>query len=193
MSETVGFWAGDFGNLYTERNRVDWTKRIPFWHDIIAKTRPASILDVGTGAGWNLRAIRKADPSIALLGVDVNQKAIREASDAGLPVMDCEAKDVAHLGTFDLVCTTGMLIHISGDDLPVVMDAIISASRRWVLAAEYADSEEVEVDYRGNPGKLWRRPFGELYAARGLTLVEEFDAPVEAFDRCKCWLMEKAA
>jgi pseudaminic acid biosynthesis-associated methylase len=193
MSETVEFWRGSFGDEYCQRNRPDPDVRLPFWRDIIAKTRPASILEIGCNSGSNLRAIRKADPNIALLGVDVNQSAIREASDAGLPVLECQATDIGHLGAFDLTATVGVLIHIAPDDLGAVMDAIIAASRRWVLAVEYADSEEVEVDYRGNVGKLWRRPFGELYAARGLTLVEEFDAPVEAFDRCKCWLMEKAA
>jgi spore coat polysaccharide biosynthesis protein SpsF len=192
MSETAAFWRGSFGTEYIDRNRFDWTKRVPFWRRIIEKTRPASLMEVGCNIGSNLRAIRKADPSIDVYGLDINQTAIREASDAGLSVFEADALDVCNYGVFDMVASCGVLIHVAPDDLDEVMNSIIMASRKWVLAVEYADETEIALEYRGNTGKLWRRPFGELYANKGLKLVEEFDAPSEAFDRCRVWLMERA-
>lgn len=191
MDTTADFWRGEFGNAYTRRNQVDWRSRVPFWQNILARTHPGSILEVGCNAGWNLRAIRQVNPTPSLLGVDVNQAAIAEASDAGLPVMEASACNLAGLGSFDLVFTAGLLIHIAPDDLSNVMGGIIAASRQHVLAIEYADETEVEVNYRGHDAKLWRRPFGKLYQERGLRLISGGAAPSDAFDRCEFWLMEK--
>lgn len=186
------FWRGDFGVAYTARNRPDWRARIPFWRDILAKTDAHSVLDVGTNAGWNLRALRQIDPMLSLWGVDVNQAAIQEAADAGLSVAEASIFDLADLsfGQFDLVATSGVLIHVSPADIERAMAEIVSASRRYVLAVEYAAEMEEEVPYRGHSERLWRRPFGSMYEAMGLKMVAEGEAPADAFDRCSFWLLE---
>src|SRR3990172_5611535 len=77
---TEEFWAGEFGDDYTKRNRVDWIKRIPFWRDIVAKTGLGRVLEVGCNSGWNLSALRLITPSwMELCGMDVNESALREA------------------------------------------------------------------------------------------------------------------
>ena len=195
LTEQEQFWKGDFGSQYVARNRVDWKARVPFWTDIIDRTKPRSILEVGCGSGWNLRAMRHVDPSIAVRGVEINQHALQEAADVGLFVAEAS---VFELQTewpesgFDLVATVGCLIHISPADISRAMDQIISVSNRYVLAVEYADETEVMVPYRDHTERLWRRPFGKLYEAKGLNLVAEFDAPADAFDRCRAFLCEKA-
>lgn len=189
--KTLEFWRGEFGTEYTGRNQIDPAIRVPFWQKILSATHPQSVLEVGCNNGSNLRAIRTINPDITLQGVDVNQAALAEAADYGLPVTEMEASEIASFGTFDLVFTAGVLIHASSDQLSDVMDAIISASRSHVLAVEYADDTEVEVNYRGHDGKLWRRPFGKLYQEKGLQIISSGDAPAEAFDRCEFWLMEK--
>jgi hypothetical protein len=73
----------------------------------------------------------------------------------------------------------------------LAMDNIIACSRRYVLAVEYADETEVEVQYRGHSERLWKRPFGRLYMDRGLNMVAEGEAPADAFDRCSWWLLSK--
>ena len=201
LTEQEQFWRQDFGNEYVSRNRVDWKVRVPFWQDIIERTKPKSILEIGCGSGWNLRAIREVDDMISAWGCDINQTALQEASDAGVSVfeasvLDIYAAEIFDSGMcsnprFDLVASVGVLIHVSPTDLPRAMDQIISASNRYVLAVEYADETEVEVEYRGNAKRLWRRPFGRLYEERGLKLVAEFDAPADAFDRCRVWIMER--
>lgn len=191
MSEQ--FWAGDFGKQYTARNRVQWSQRVPFWQGIIESRPlwPYNMLEVGCNAGWNLNAIRHVDPNIELVGVDVNPDAIAEADAAGHDVYVMSAKDIGNLDeTFDIVFTAGMLIHVPPEELGAVMDAIIAASHRDVLAIEYAADQEEAVTYRGHDDKLWRRPFGELYEAKGLALIETGDAGA-GFDRCTYWLMRK--
>jgi pseudaminic acid biosynthesis-associated methylase len=195
LTEQEQFWRQDFGDEYVRRNRVDWRSRVPFWQDIIDRTKPRSVLEVGCGSGWNLRALRQVDPMLALWGAEINQTALQEAADSGLFVVDSSLFDLKTEwpeGGFDLVASVGVLIHVGPEDLSRAMDSIISVSNRYVLAVEYADETEVMVPYRDHNERLWRRPFGKLYEAKGLKLVAEFDAPADAFDRCRAFICEKA-
>lgn len=187
------FWAGDFGREYTARNRVDWSKRVPFWEDMIMWTGARSALEIGCNCGWNLRALNSIDPGLELTGIDVNSGALEEAIQAGYDVYECPAVDVgrklpAHA---DLVFSAGVLIHIGEDQISAVMDSIIAASKQYVLAIEYASDVSEEVPYRGHSERLWRRPFGKMYEAKGLKLIETGEAG-EGFDRCVYWLMDRS-
>jgi pseudaminic acid biosynthesis-associated methylase len=185
------FWSGSFGSEYTTRNRVQWEDRTPFWRQIIQITGVRSVLDVGCNAGWNLLALRGIDETLELWGVDVNGHAVGEARANELNVLRRCAREIAEtfVEPFDLVCTSGVLIHVAPKELPTVMHAIVEASKRWVVAVEYEAEQEEEVVYRGNTDKLWKRPFGEMYEAMGLRTVARSEP--EGFDRCTAWLMEK--
>lgn len=191
MNAQEAFWASDFGNAYTKRNRVEWAKRIPFWRNILSITQARSVLDVGCNVGWNLMAIRDIDRTVVTMGVDVNADAVGEARTNELDVMKLPAKEAGGFfrERYDLVCTSGVLIHVSPADLPATMQSIINASRRWVLAVEYEAPKEVEVEYRGNAERLWKRPFGTLYEQMGLETIAKSDA--EGFDQCAAWLLAK--
>jgi pseudaminic acid biosynthesis-associated methylase len=195
LTEQEQFWRQSFGDEYVARNRVDWRARVPFWQSIIDRIKPRSVLEVGCGSGWNLRALRQTDPMpLSLWGIEINPKAMEEAADAGLSVVNGSLFDLRKEwpeGGFDLVASVGVLIHVAPADISRAMDEIIAVSKRYVLAVEYADEKEVEVEYRGNAERLWRRPFGSLYEAKGLKIVDEFDAPADAFDRCHVWLCER--
>jgi len=156
-------------------------------------TKAVTVLEVGCGPGWNLLALRCVDmPGPFVRGVDVNQVAVDEARAEGLDVQRLPAADAAlRMGpSFDLVFTSGMLIHVAPQDLQKVMASIIGATSRYVLAIEYDAPEEQEIEYRGKPALLWKRPYGELYQAQGLKPVATGPAG-EDFDNCTFWLMEK--
>jgi pseudaminic acid biosynthesis-associated methylase len=192
-TEQEQFWSGEFGSQYVGRNRVDWALRVPYWEDILLWTGARSVLEVGCNIGSNLKACRSVDRQIELTGVDVNQDALMEATLAGLNVHEMSGSSVGHRWPdgFDLVATVGVLIHVAPEHLSDMMDSIIMASRKYVLAVEYAAEAEEHIEYRGHTGKLWRRPFGELYQAKGLKLIETGDAG-NGFDRCVYWLLTKA-
>lgn len=200
LTEQEQFWKGDFGDQYVGRHKeLDWRARVPFWHSIIEMTGARSILEAGCNSGANMKAIRRAlveaDADVASLwGCDINSTAIEEAGDAGLSVVNASLFDLKAEwpdGGFDLVATVGVLIHVAPEDLGRAMDSIIAASRRYVLAVEYADETEVMVPYRDHAERLWRRPFGRLYQERGLTMLAEGEAPADAFDRCNWWLLSR--
>ena len=196
MSETVEFWKGDFGRQYTERNRaVDWKARVPFWKHIADVTEAISFLEVGCNIGTNLKAIREVLPEVAIMsGVDVNRDALAMAQTSGFDVVECAAAEIGTIWlpeSADIVFTSGVMIHVSPDELPATMQAIVDMAKTWVLAVEYADTQETEVEYRGHAGRLWRRPYGDLYQARGLSLEEQGEA--QGFDACRYWLLRKGA
>ncbi len=185
------FWAGDFGNEYTKRNRVEWRKRVPFWTNVLGISQARSVLDVGCNAGWNMLAIKAVDHEVRTVGIDVNADAVAESRSGELDARIAslyQAGGMFH-GQFDLVCTTGVLIHVPPHDLKDAMASIVAASKRYVLAVEYESHEEEEVLYRGNAERLWKRPFGMLYQEMGLKLLVE--SPAHGFDQCRAWLLRK--
>lgn len=190
------FWSGDFGNQYIERNRFDYTSRIPYWRDMLALMDPLEyVCEVGCNIGSNLKALRDVAPETTMIrGIDVNQAAIDEVQMQGFMARVLPAVEVgnSYPESFDLIFTAGVLIHIPEDQIGAVMDQIIRASRRYVLAIEYAAPESEEIPYRGHTERLWRRPFGQMYADKGLTLLDVRDADT-GFDACVSWLLEKSA
>lgn len=181
------FWAGSFGDDYTDRCRVDWWGRMPFWARLISDTRPHSVVELGCNVGWNLMAIRALGFGIDVRGVEINPKAASQAHEADLdvevlPIVEAKRKA-------DLVFTAGVLIHVGREQITDTMRHIAGLAYRYVVAIEYEANVEQEIPYRGHGDRLWRRPFGEMYQALGLGLVGSW--PAGGFDRCTAWLLEK--
>lgn len=196
VNQQEQFWSGSEGDAYLARNRVRWHDRASFWASILDITKAQNILEVGCNAGWNLRAINHVHGLgwQSLTGVDINAAALQEAQ---ATLTGCFLQMPANaVGDFyqhnqqDLVFTAGVLIHVGPDELEATMRSIIQASRRYVLAIEYAAEKEEGVLYRGHTERLWRRPFGKLYEALGLAEVASGDAG-PGFDRCTYWLLRK--
>lgn len=186
-------WGGAFGDDYTERNRPKWEDRVPFWRRILETTNAQSVLEIGCNAGWNLRAIRSLNEKAMMSGVDLNDKALHEAQEAGFDVERVAGHDVDKAfghGACELAFTSGVLIHVHPDELKQTMIAIRDVSSQYVLAVEYDSPEEREIEYRGNKQALWARPFGALYEALGLSLVQ-YGEHADGFDSCAWWLLSK--
>ena len=189
MTTGLDLWAGEFGDEYTKRNQVDWIARVPFWLDVMDRTGARTVFEVGCNAGWNLSAIREAASNATVAGSDINRSACEQAAAAGLTVFN-QLDFTAIPGKAELVFTAGVLIHIEPEHLDEVMRAIVEKSYRWVLAVEYAAPHETAIEYRGHADKCWKRPYGDLYKALGLRMIEFWKEP-SGFDRCSAWLLEK--
>ena len=184
--KTIDYWKGKGGNEYTKRNRVDWQARIPFWKMILDKTGARSVFEFGCNAGWNLSAIKRIYSDVSTHGYDVNVRSVQQARYAGLDAHGTER----FARKADLSCTAGVLIHIPSEDLKQTMKTIISKSYDWVLAIEYYAEEETEIEYQGEMGLLWKRPYGKLYEEMGLEWVDG-DYPAVGFDGCQWDLLRK--
>ena len=194
-----GLWAGEFGDDYVARNQAAGDGRRPFWEARLARIEAGSALEVGCNVGANVQWLAELLGAGNVAAVDVNERAL-EILRARVPDVDARKASARALpfddASFDLVFTTGVLIHQPPDELPRVMDEIVRCSRRYVLCGEYrADSLE-EVPYRGQEGALFRHDYGRLYQERhpSLRLVEEGFLPRAdgVWDDIAFWVFEKA-
>lgn len=67
---------------------------------------------------------------------------------------------------FDLVFTSGVLIHIAEENLPDAMDALYRCARHYVWGCEYFAESRTEIDYRGQRNFIWKDDFAAYFAQR---------------------------
>ncbi|MBE8998092.1 MULTISPECIES: pseudaminic acid biosynthesis-associated methylase [unclassified Nostoc] len=155
------FWEGEFGTEYTARNQILPEQRQAFFAQVLQKTYGVqTICELGANQGHNLQAIANLSRNFQLTGVELNETAIAELG--RIPGVQARQGSIQEFETdkqFDLVFTCGVLIHINPDELPLVYQKIYDISCRYILINEYYSTLPVEINYRGNTGKLFKRDF----------------------------------
>ncbi len=189
QTEQIGTWTGDFGREYTDRNsytpdeldelyrrnygvtRTEINRR--FLSDI---PRDARILEVGCNIGTQLVMLKEMGFS-NLSGIEIQSYALEQARKR-LPQADfrqASALSIPHPDrSFDLVFTSGVLIHIAPSELPTALREIERCAKTWIWGFEYYAPEMTEVAYRGHKSLLWKADYPRLYQEAGeLELVRE--------------------
>ncbi len=187
-------WTGDFGRAYTDRNTLNLKEINSLYQTNYGITRTqlnesflgqiprdARILEVGCNSGNQLLMLQEMGFT-NLSGVEVQTYALESARGRvkGVQLAQAPAFDLPYEdGYFDLVFTSGVLIHISPADLPRALDEIHRCARTWIWGLEYYASEVTEVNYRGHDNLLWKMDYGKLYLDRfaDLTLDQEQRLP----------------
>jgi pseudaminic acid biosynthesis-associated methylase len=204
-------WSGEFGAEYTRRNCVDpdqFDREYGEWYGhrrtelnerfLGHLPRDARILEVGTNVGNQLALLGRMGFT-ALYGVELQWGAIDLARQR-VPrtnVVQGSAFEIPFRDAwFDVVFTSGVLIHIAPDDLGRVMDEMHRCARRYVFGCEYYAEAPTALNYRGRDGLLWKMDYARGFRARfprlGLAREEHlrsrFDATVD-----HVYLLEKPA
>lgn len=156
------FWAGQFGNDYVERNQdprwIDWNTA--YYTRLLAKMAPpAGILKLGCNRGLNLHALKRLYPATAFSAVEINAQAAAHVR-RDLPHVDLHHTSILEFQParqWDLVFTNGALIHLEPEALPKVYTLMARASARYVMISEYYNPTLVEVTYRGQDCRLFKR------------------------------------
>ncbi len=166
-TEQETFWAGSFGDEYADRNRGPeaMAANLAYFSQILNRTqRIESIIEFGANIGLNMEALRKLRPVAELSAIEINQKAIIELKKIKeLKVYPQSILEFNADYQRDLVFTKGVLIHIDPNSLTNVYDLMYQTSRRYICIGEYYNPTPVEVRYRGNQDKLFKRDFaGEM-------------------------------
>ncbi len=201
MENPLERWTGEFGNNYALRQQDNIEARADLFYKIIRNfTRPISdedILDVGAGLGHNLEALHKLGyPLDQLFCIEPNPIVenclqAKEYNVIGESAQDIHAMD----SRFNLVFTSGVLIHIPPHDVIKAATEIVRVSKRYVLAIEYFSVEPEAIEYRGNKDMLWKRDFGKMYLDNfpELELVDYGFAwkPATGLDNVTWWLFKK--
>jgi pseudaminic acid biosynthesis-associated methylase len=161
------FWAGQFGDDYTERNQGSQliVSNTALFASVIARTQKVnSILEFGANRGLNLLALRNLLPAAELSAVEINPKAVKELETIkNLRIYRQSMLDFVVDYQRDLVLSKGLLIHIAPEMLPRAYQILYESSGHYICLAEYYNPTPVEVEYRGNKGKLFKRDFaGEM-------------------------------
>ena len=189
MTDQAKMWEGDFGKAYLDRNpksvkelnslyekdfgisRTDLNKE--FLENV---PKDARILEVGSGIGLQLKALEELGFT-NLTGIEISKDAVEKskALSERIYIREGSALDIPFWADFfDLVFTSGLLIHIHPNNLNKAIDEICRVSKSFVWGFEYYSDASQEVNYRGNDNMLWKNNFATAFLHRhNLNLVKE--------------------
>lgn len=177
-TEQEVFWAGKFGDEYVSRNASEKLLSIKtglFSRMLTKATDIKSCIEFGSNIGLNLIAIQRIVYQCEISAIEINATAVKELEKIeGIKVYNESILDYKNDYKRDLTFIAGVLIHINPSELELVYENIYNSSRRYILISEYYNPTPVEVMYRGNTGKLFKRDFaGEMLDKYpDLTLVD---------------------
>jgi pseudaminic acid biosynthesis-associated methylase len=187
-------WCGEFGHEYTLRSCLTPEQVDALWEKNYGTTRTqlnqhflgnipadARILEVGCNIGNQLLLLQRLGYS-NLYGVDVQDYALEMARSRTKNVNLTQASTFAlpyEDKYFDMVFTSGVLIHVSPRDLPTALNEIHRCAKSYIWGSEYYASTVTEINYRGRGQLLWKMNYGREYLARfeDLELVLERRLP----------------
>ena len=169
-TEQEAFWAGDFGDAYIERNRGSRqlaTKLAVLGKILSSSDGVSSVIELGANIGLNLEALHRLLPTAKLTAVEINRKAATELRRMNwIQTHEGSVFEFQPETPADLVLASGLLIHNHPDKLSEVYRTMYAASRKYICLIEYYNPTPVEVAYRGNREKLFKRDFaGEMLDA----------------------------
>jgi pseudaminic acid biosynthesis-associated methylase len=183
-------WAGQFGKNYTDRNPSSLAELEQLYSKNYGITRtqmntlflgdmPKSleILEVGANIGNQLLCLQKMGFT-NLHGIELQAYAVEKSQTTigSGKVIQGSALDIPYANaSFDLVFTSGVLIHISPTDINQVLNEIYRCTRKYIFGFEYYAESLTEVNYRNEKGLLWKTDFAKLYTQRfpDLRLMKE--------------------
>ncbi|MDZ7268726.1 MAG: methyltransferase domain-containing protein [candidate division KSB1 bacterium] len=171
-------WRGEFGRACTDRNA--WTlaemeekyrhtyglsRTEMNRHQLEALDRNLRILEVGANIGNQLLCLQQMGFT-SLYGIELQEYAVELARQRirHINLLTGVAHDLPFKdGFFDLVFTSGVLIHIAPAEITAVLREIHRCTRRYIWGFEYFAERYTEVNYRGHDGLLWKTDFARLY------------------------------
>lgn len=183
-------WAGQFGKEYTDRNALSleetellYKRNYGITHTEMNSKfigdldRNMRVLEVGSNIGNQLLCLQEAGFK-NLYGIELQSYAVElsKSRTKGVNIIQGSAFDIPFRDDFfDLVFTSGLLIHIAPDDINAVLDEIYRCTKQYIWCFEYYSDEYTQINYRGQAGLLWKTNFSKLFLKRfkNLGLVKE--------------------
>jgi len=181
-TQQTDFWSGDFGREYTDRNTTDlqtWNRQYREKYGITrldmnveflqGLSREARVLEVGCNTGQQLEALRLLGFK-NVVGIELQLYAAKYAKNIvhDIPVLQASGFEIPFkTNSFDLVFTSGVLIHIAPDNLPIIMSEMHRCTSKYLWGFEYYSDRMTEINYRGNTSVLWKADYASL-------LLDEF-------------------
>jgi pseudaminic acid biosynthesis-associated methylase len=201
-NEQEAFWADGYAEEYIRKNsEFDQALGVEAWRKMLGRAGPVrSLLECGCNIGRNIKFLNEVLPDAAKSIIEISKPAYRfVTSEFALdrsfngPILEAPFEP----GSFDLVLTIGVLIHIHPDNLLAHMRKMHDLSSRYVLIGEYFNRTPVMIEYQGQKDKLFKRDFGKLFMENhdvrlvdyGFLWGHMYDRA--GFDDVTWWLFEK--
>lgn len=159
------YWEKNFA--YIKRNKkFDNKLGKKVWYELLKNKKINNILECGSNIGRNLKQINLAFPKKKLSFIEVNKKAYHMCllnkkifSSFNDSIENCKINS----NQFDLVFTSGVLIHINNSNLKKVINNIIKWSKKYILIMEYFSANDMSKNYRGKNDLLFLRDYGDKF------------------------------
>jgi pseudaminic acid biosynthesis-associated methylase len=177
-TKQIEFWSGQFGKEYTDRNpqTLEESEKVNGQRYGLKRTeineeflsgfdRDIRILEVGSNIGLQLLALQQQGFK-NLYGIELQPYAVEKSKKitTGINIIQGSGFDIPFKDEyFDLVFTSGVLIHISPVDLPRIMGEIVRCTREYIWGFEYFASELKDIHYRGNQGYMWKGDYHAIF------------------------------
>jgi len=177
-TEQMEIWADKFGKEYTDRNALSLEEMETSQKGKYGKTRTelnekflegidrsARILEVGSNIGLQLLCLQRMGFN-RLYGIELQSYAVELAKSRTryINIIEGSVFDIPYKsGFFDIVFTSGLLIHINPSDISRAMEEIHRCTREYIWGFEYYADHYTEVVYRGHNNLLWKTDFMKLY------------------------------
>lgn len=191
ITPQLEIWKSSFGKNYTDRNIYSMTELDRFYNKQYGVSRTSmndeflspvkknirNVLEIGANCGNQLVALQLMGFD-RLYGIEFQEYPIEKAKNltTGLDIIQGSALDIPFKNAyFDLVFTSGLLIHISPQNINKALDEIYRCAKKYIWGFEYFSNDYSEIVYRGNSNLLWKANFCKLYLDRfkDLRLVKE--------------------
>ena len=170
------FWSSEKGEEYMNRNLTleivnqRYVEQLgisvegilsEFFSDI---DRETEILEFGCNVGLNLEGLKNIGFK-KLTGVEINENVCKLAKERN-PSFNIINSSIENFKTnkkYDLVFTSGVLIHINPKSINSILTKILSFSKKYIWGLEYFSEEISEVSYRGSQDICWKQNFPEKF------------------------------
>jgi pseudaminic acid biosynthesis-associated methylase len=202
MNKQLEHWTGTAGHEYIERNDfADYKleQGVTAYKRILKGLIFNSLLEVGANIGLNLwfingikyKELYAVEPYKEAYDRLISQNLfpLKEAyncSGYNIPLNDCE---------IDIVMTSGVLIHVSPENLKKMTDEIVRVSKKYIICSEYFSDKPEAIPYRGQTGLLFKRDFGKWYVDNyNLKCVNYgflWESELPIFNNLTWWVFEK--
>jgi pseudaminic acid biosynthesis-associated methylase len=193
-TQQASTWSGNFGREYTDRNAQTVQDMELLYSASFGVLRSAmneeflgsldkslKILEVGANVGVQLELLSQMGFQ-NLTGIELQDYAI-DAAKQLRPQINIVQGNALELpfedNHFDLVFTSGVLIHIAPENHDRVMSEMVRCSRRFIWGFEYYAPSLTDVNYRGHENLLWKADFASEFRNRfpSLALLKQQQYP----------------
>ena len=182
-TKQVKAWEGEFGKEYTDRNIMspdqadqiadnnygNGLSRTKLNKEFLGDLNIDKILEVGCNIANQLVLLQREGYE-NLWGIDPQEYALEIAKKKTekINLVKASAFDIPFKDNyFDLIFTTGVLIHIDPKDLGKAMDEMYRCSKRYILGFEYYVPDKAQViHHRGHDDLLWKADYAKLFLER---------------------------